>query len=421
MTRKPFKNALILLMATTALGSTSVWADELPTREEMWQIIQLQQKQIKKLEAAVGLQKTEIETAHMKIEATGDALEEITTSPGNIQTENNQAQAVGQTKVGGYAELHYNGGKADEVDLHRFVLFLGHQFTDKIRFFSELEVEHSITGGGNVGKVEMEQAFVEFDLNGSIKAAAGLQLVPVGILNEIHEPPTFYGVERNNVEKNILPTTWREAGISISGSLGETISYDLMMHSGLDTTGNDYKIRSGRQNVGKAPWKSTAFTARTKWRPLPGVELGAAFQYQSDITQDSIEDEDASATLFEIHTDIKRALGENGTIGLRALYAQWNVNATAAELLGRDIQRGWYIEPSYKFALASGDLGFFARYSEWDNEAGDQIQSDFKQTSFGINYWPHEQVVLKFDYQIDNFANESKEDNRVNLGVGLYF
>lgn len=417
------KTAAILLMSTSVFVSPSAWAEELPTREEMWKIIQLQQQQIKKLEQVVGIQSKDIKQAQARIEATGDALEEITTvsQSGEVLDTYGNGSSKGQTKVGGYAELHYNGGKADEIDLHRFVMFLGHQFTDKIRFFSELELEHSIAGDGKVGEVEMEQAFVEFDLMGSQKAAIGLQIVPVGLLNETHEPPTFYGVERNSVEKNILPTTWREAGIKFSGTLGETLSYDLMMHSGLDTTGKDYKIRSGRQHVGKAPWKSSAFTARTNWRPLPGVLVGAALQYQSDITQDSATDENASATLFEVHTDINRAIGDNGTVGLRALFAQWNVNATAAELLGRDIQRGWYVEPSYKFALNSGKIGVFARYSVWDNEAGDQIESHYKQTSFGVNYWPHEQVVLKFDYQIDTYANEAKEDNRINLGIGLYF
>ncbi len=421
MTKNFMKATVSTLAISLAFSASSALAQELPSKEEMWQMILKQQEQIKKLEAIVGITNEKVnETAvkvaenQEKIEATGDVLDQVASIDGSA--------GHNITAVGGYAELHYNGGDADQIDLHRFVVFLSHEFTEKIRFFSEFEVEHSIAGEGKVGEVEIEQAFVEMDLSENHRVGVGLQLIPVGIINETHEPPTFYGVERNNVEKNIIPATWWEAGIKLSGDLNESISYDLMMHSGLDTTGKGYNIRSGRQKVGKAPWKNTAFTARVSWHGIPGVEVGATVQYQDDITQSSTADENASATLFEIHTNINRAVSENATIGFRALYAQWNVNAVEAELIGRDTQRGWYVEPSYKIALNNEhSVGFFARYSVWDNEAGDSVDSEFKQTNFGVNYWPHENVVLKLDYQIDNFANSPSEDNRINLGVGLQF
>ncbi|PCI51837.1 MAG: porin [Alphaproteobacteria bacterium] len=409
------KNILNATVSTMVIALTfsvpGANAQEMPDREELWKMILQQQEQIKKLEAVVGVTKAKITKNEEKIEATGAMIDQVSASGGQSTT-----------TVGGYAELHYNGGKADQIDLHRYVMFLGHEFSDTIRFYSELEVEHAISGEGKVGEVEVEQAFVEFDLNENHMAGVGVQLIPVGFLNETHEPPTFYGVERNNVEKNIIPATWWEAGIKLSGNLNESFSYDLMMHSGLDTTGKGYNIRSGRKKVGKAPWKNTAFTARMSWHAIPGVEIGATFQYQDDITQSSTADENASATLFEIHTDVRRATSENTTIGFRALFAQWNVNADAADVIGRDIQRGWYVEPSYKVTLDNDHaVGVFARYSQWDNEAGDNIDSAFRQTSFGINYWPNEYVVLKLDYQIDDFDDGSKEDNRINLGIGLQF
>ena len=426
MTRNTLKTTVSALALFVAFSASGAFAQEasnkgMPSKEGMWKMILQQQAQIKKLETIVGVNSKKVEATakqvaetDKKIEATGEVLDQVARS-GPIGNKNT-------TTVGGYAELHYNGGKADQIDLHRYVLFLGHEFNDKIRFYSELEVEHDIAGHGKVGEVEVEQAFVEFDLNENHMASVGLQLIPVGILNETHEPPTFYGVERNNVEKNIIPATWWEAGIKFSGHLTEKVSYDLMMHSGLDTTGKGYKIRNGRKKVGKAPWKNTAFTARANWHALPGVEIGATVQYQSDITQSSVTDENASALLFEIHADVKREISENGTLGFRALFAQWDVNALAAELMGRDKQRGWYLEPSYRIFLDNGHaIGFFARYSMWDNEAGDALDSTYKQSNIGLNYWPHENVVLKLDYQIDNFAKSTKEDNRINLGIGLQF
>ena len=248
-------------------------------------------------------------------------------------------------------------------------------------------------------------------------------LVPVGILNETHEPPTFYGVERNNVEKRIIPATWWEAGIKFSGIFSETLSYDIMVSSGLDTSAKLYNIRSGRRKVGKAPWESTAYTARLTWRPAAGIEVGGTFQYQSDLVQDRGEDLISnSATLFEIHTNITQAVSDNSTLSLRALYASWNIKGDVPKINGMDLQNGFYIEPSYKINFDNDSaVGFFARYSTWDNNVGNNIATAYRQTTIGINYWPTTNVVFKVDYQFDNFDNAVKEDSRINIGMGLQF
>ena len=130
-----------------------------------------------------------------------------------IRDSNLSSKANSKTVIGGYGELHYNNIEDTEsIDFHRFVLFFGHEFTESIRFFSEFELEHALSGDGKPGEVELEQAYIEMDLTESTTLKTGLFLVPVGIINETHEPPTFYGVERNPVEKNIIPATWWEAG-----------------------------------------------------------------------------------------------------------------------------------------------------------------------------------------------------------------
>ena len=155
--------------------------------------------------------------------------------------ESQPANTSKQVHIGGYGELHYNnlefpdGTKFRELDFHRFVLFFGYDFTDSIRFHSELELEHSIAGDGQNGEIELEQAYIEFDLTENMETKAGLFLIPVGILNETHEPTTFYGVERNPVERNIIPTTWWEGGAALTGRFGGSgVSYDLALTSGLD-------------------------------------------------------------------------------------------------------------------------------------------------------------------------------------------
>ena len=243
-------------------------------------------------------------------------------------------------------------------------------------------------------------------------------LVPVGILNETHEPNTFYGTERNAVEKNIIPSTWWEAGVAFSGELSHGFSYDLALHSGLDVskegTVTSFKIRDGRQKVAEAQANDLAYTGRVKWTGMPGVELAATMQYQEDMTQGNIADSDGG-TLFETHAVIER-----GPFGLRALYAQWDLDGDAPKVAGYDEQDGWYVEPSFRI---NEHFGVFARYSEWDNQAGDSsIESEFEQIDLGVNWWPHKNVVVKADYQWQDAESDSaKELNGFNLGIGYEF
>lgn len=332
------------------------------------------------------------------------------------------AAGASATSVGGYGELHVtnlenrkDGSSKDEVDFHRFVLFIGHRFSDSVRFYSELELEHAFVkdgGGTSPGEVELEQAFVEFDLNKSASARAGLFLVPVGILNETHEPPTFYGVERNNVEKDIIPATWWEGGAAVTTSLGGGFSTDLAYHSGLKM-GSNFKIRDGRQKGASATGNDPAMTARVKWTGLPGVEWALSVVHQQDIGQGLVANL-GRANLYESHVVVNR-----GPFGLRALYAQWNLAGSAPAAAGADKQYGYYVEPSVRLGKK---WGMFTRYSKWDTQAHDSVDSDMRQIDVGVNYWPHPNVVIKADIQNQKAALASvNEYDGFNLGVGYMF
>ncbi|MFV2005341.1 MAG: porin, partial [Gammaproteobacteria bacterium] len=272
------------------------------------------------------------------------------------------SSTTSDTTVGGYGELHYNnlsngkGKDKKEMDFHRFVLFFGHRFNDKTRFFSELELEHSAIAdtddGSSPGSVSIEQAYVQFDLNDNTKANAGILLMPVGFINETHEPPTFYGVERNVINKYLIPTTWREGGASITGNFDSGISYDIVLHTGLDGGTN---IRKGRQKVAEANASNLASTARVKYTGITGLELGATLQYQDDMTQGTNKDI-GSATMTEAH--VRWNVSD---LTLTALYLQWNIDVAStasAENLAKDVQNGGYIEASYKL---TPKWGVFAR------------------------------------------------------------
>ncbi len=385
------------VIATTIVGllaSNIAFAND--ETQELRKVIEEQQKVLKQLEQR--LDETEV-----RLEATADQIETSSTE-----------SIFSKTSIGGYGELHYNNyeDKDAKVDFHRFVLFFGHEFSDDVRFFSEFELEHSIAGDGKAGEVELEQAYVEIDINEKTSSKVGLFLIPVGIINETHEPPTFYGVERNGVEKNIIPATWWEAGASFNYKPTGGLSIDGAATSGLmvATEGDKaYNIRSGRQKVAKATAENLAYTGRIKYTAINGLELAATVQYQTDITQGSSADT-ADATLIEAH-----AIYQVNNFSLRALYARWDINGDEAETLGRDEQTGWYVEPSYKF---NEKVGVFARYSEYDNEAGNSDLTKVKSTSVGVNYYLHENVVLKADFEDLGGAIDS---TGFNIGFGYQF
>ena len=366
-------------------------------------------KRVENLEKENTRLKQELHQTDEKINATAEAVESNLFQTDDLLT---------RTQIGGYGELHYNdlkgsGGASDksEIDFHRFVLFVNHDFSDYIKFFSELEIEHSISGDGQPGEVELEQVYLDFLFNDKFNIRGGLFLLPVGILNEVHEPTAFYGVERNPVERSIIPTTWWEGGVGGFGEIIPGLSYGLFLHSGLETSGPNYTIRSGRQKVGAAPADNLATTARLRWNALPGIELAASYQYQDDITQGN-DDSAGRADMFETH-----AILSKWDFTLKALYARWNLEGPGPEASGGDEQFGYYIEPSYKLTPT---IGLFARYNRWDNKAGIDSNSEKTQWDMGINYWPHPNVVIKADYQIQDNEDDRNQDG-FNLGIGYYF
>lgn len=412
------KTALMMAASGIVIGAAlpAQAQQSVPSVQEMWNILQAQQAKIDALETELA--QTQVEQIEVKktVETVADAVE--TGTDGSL--------LGGDTSIGGYGELHYEGGAKDSIDFHRFVLFFGHEFTDKIRLFSELEVEHALSGNGKPGEVELEQAYLEMDVSDNAQVFGGVHLIPVGMINETHEPPTFFGVERNAVEKNIIPATWWEAGLGTSGNVGSSgFSYDAMVSSGLNlNSGNGYKIRSGRQKVAKAKMKSAAYTGRIQYTGIPGVQLSSSLFYQPDVTQklgDSITGDSVSALLWTSHINARYK-----GFGLRALHANWSLDGADVDLSGRDKQSGFYIEPAYRLAapislLQDAEIGVFYRYSDWDNNNGLNNDSGTHRNVFGINYWPVPELVFKLDYINEKKESGGSSNNSLNLGLGYQF
>jgi hypothetical protein len=316
---------------------------------------------------------------------------------------------------GSYGELHGRAGDGeDNIDFHRLVAMMNVEITEKVKFVSELEFEHVYyygeAGGDDDFEFEIEQAYIEYAVARDLLINTGIQLIPVGIINTTHEPTTFFGVERPNVEKYIIPTTWWEGAASVVKSFDNGLQLDLMAHTAMDMGSAGY-IRSGRPKLDLNQYtedQSWAVTGRAKYTGISGIELASSLQYQHDVS--STVNGDQNTFLAEGH-----GIYRMGGFELRALAAYWNVDGFTG--LDAEDQWGYYIEPSYTFDIPWGKTGVFARFSQY--EYFNATRRENKEYSVGANYWPIDEVVVKIDYT--NIDEGSVNNETVNFGLGYFF
>jgi hypothetical protein len=338
----------------------------------------------------------------------------------------------------GYMDFHFNDREHEDpvLDFHRFVLLFTHRFSDRVRFISELELEHALVGEEAMGELELEQAFIDFLLTRSLNFRAGMLLVPVGIINERHEPPVFHGVERPFVDDVILPTTWFDAGAGIHGEIGRGLRYRTYVMAPLDASGftADQGIRDGRQKGAESTVRNIATTGRVEYVGLPGLSTGASFwrgktgfafpRIESRVTVGEV---DARYRVRELEARAQYAhvwLDGMGELN-RALRLANQPGANIA----REI-RGFYVEASY-FVLpnpAPREAAVFVRYENFDTQyrmpAGFQRLQEFDRDAWvvGVSYYPDPDVALKLDYSVvRNQSGVIDEPNSLNIGLGWWF
>ena len=358
------------------------------------------------------------------LEAMQQQLDILAQEIEGLKAQQSSGSTLDKLHIGGYGELHYNNylenTNNDEVDAHRFVLYFGYDYNENVRFFSEFELEHSLAGEGKPGEVELEQAYIEIDTSDSTKAKVGLFLVPVGILNETHEPDTFYGVERNVLENKVIPATWWETGAMFSHNVGGGFTYDIAGHSGLNmfkAGGVSNKIRSGRQKTAEANANKGAVTGRVRYAGIPGLDVAVSAQYQQDVFQSAVGFESVPGVLVEAHARYS-IVGATFTVQ----HAQWEFDKAIGNKAAEE-QDGLMAEASYKL---TDKVGVFVRHTDIDyNDGGNDLENTERQDdTVGVNYWVVPHVVLKADYNdvsYDNVGKNDDADDSFNLGLGWSF
>jgi len=346
--------------------------------------------------------------------------------------------------IGGYGELFLGHSLGDAEtrgphrgDTYRFIAYLGYKFSDLVVFNTELEFEHA------------DEAFVEFmyvDLmfSEALNLRTGLMLMPMGIINEMHEPTTYRGNFRPETERRIIPSTWREAGIGLLGALG-AVNYKLYLVSGLDGTGfGGAGVRGGRQKGSQFVWEDKGVVARVDWSDGEMLDIGAS-AYYGGADHDPTGEQEVTHLIYEAHVIFRVAGAE-----VRGLFAEGRIDGADGQSGVADdpatpedesaglfpatptVQRGYYVEASYDLGPALGfertGLSPFFRFERLDLQVempdGLMIDGGRNTTRItgGLEYKPHPDVVFKGEYErVQSDAEGAEPDQELRLGVGFIF
>jgi len=341
--------------------------------------------------------------------------------------------------LSGYMDFHFNKADGEDgvLDFHRFVLLMTHSFSSRVRFVGELELEHAFVEGlEEAGELELEQAYVDFLLSPAVNLRAGMLLMPVGIINERHEPPVFNGVERPFVDTVIVPSTWFDAGAGVHGSIGPGFRYRAFVVAPLNALEFDAAegIRGGRQKGSEANVRNVAYTGRLEYLGVRGLTVGASlWSGESAFAAPRL---DTSVTVGELDARFRRhRLELRGQFAHVAIDDAAALNDSAGRLVGvspnvAEALRGFYGEAAYRIwnAGAPRDLVAFLRYENFDTQfrmpEGFLPLKEFDRDAVvtGVTYYADPDVAVKADYTyLRNQSGLFPNRHLLNVGLGWWF
>jgi len=335
--------------------------------------------------------------------------------------------------IGGYGEMYYanpeDGG--DYADVYRFITYFGYKFNDWIVLNTEIEFEHG-ADSNNGGKVVVEFLYLDFLLSEQANLRLGHVLTPMGLVNLRHEPTLFNTVQRPDIEKYLLPSTWHENGALVYGRFDNAnIDYTagvinaLNMNNDKTIEPNGSWIRSARLGSSEKASFEPAFVGRLDYTGINGLMVGASVYYGdgSNVKDDATDVSGLTTTMFDIH-----ATYDNGPFSAYGLYTQTKLDG-AENLSGTAVEKasGYYVNASYDLSSLVGlnyKLPVFAQYEDYNpvDKSVDGSNEDTFQTevvTIGLNFFPADQVVLKADYTMKEVNNV--DTNTFSFGLGFIF
>ena len=330
--------------------------------------------------------------------------------------------------IGGYGEMYYakpdNGD--DFADVYRFITYFGYKFSDNLVLNAEIEFEH----GGN--EVAIEFLYLDYLINKEFNLRAGNVLVPMGLINQRHEPTLFNTVQRPEIEQKLIPSTWHENGVLAYGSFDSLgLNYTAGVINALNlnnvhtTTPDDNWIRKARLGSSETASYSPAFVGRLDYTGINGLLVGASIYYGdgSNLKDDPADVSGTTMTMFDIH-----AKYDNGPFSAYGLYTQSAFDG--AEKISANAPKkasGYYLNASYDMGDTFGigyKLPLFAQYENYNplESTVDGLNEDLYQTetvTIGLNFFPVDQAVIKMDYAMKTVNNV--DTNTFSVGFGFIF
>lgn len=373
----------------------------------------------------------------------------------NINAATKMMLSDSKLSIGGYGQLDYNqpieSGKIQngQLDVHRMVLLFGYRFNDRLNFVTEIEFEH-------VKEVYIEQAFLNYSFNTWLQVRGGLMLVPMGIINEYHEPTTFNGVERPLIDKYISPTTWRELGIGLTGTIpGASLKYQAYLMNGFSSYNGDpklsgaYGLRKGRQKGAESIISRPVLASRIEYFGILGLNIGLSAYIgntQSSLFKDVEKNDNLAMTTADSSIVNVKMFGLDARYSFKGIqlrgqtyyttlsntreYNFYTADNNTPNNLGNSMY-GYYAEASYnvfqEFRKIKSELIAFVRYSQYDTqnttENGIIKNNDFKVDAItaGIGWKPIPEVAVKADMQFTKPGSSSAYNSTFNAGIAVWF
>ena len=434
-TRTPYRTARITaaLAAALSLGSASCFA-QTATEAEL-------ARRLDQLAAELAAVKAQLAQMQQERAAATQAAAQAQATPVAAAAAPTAAAAAPATVLTSYGEVNVNRNtgstKDTTADMRRFVLGFQHRFDPKTKVVTELEIEHAVASANDPGEVEVEQAYFERQLTPTWAVRGGLFLVPMGLLNENHEPTAYYGVERNFVETAIIPSTWREGGVQFVGAFDNGLTLQTGLSTGFDLTkwdaasseGTESPLGAIHQELALAKARDVAVFGAVNWRGIPGLQLGGGL-FTGNATHGQAVAR-ARVTLWDLH-----ARWTPGRWDLSALYTRGTISNTAAlnaPLVGNPTLipksfDGGYLQAAYK-AWTQDDYALtpFLRWEQFNTaksfaDLGPGLTPAAARAervvTLGANFQVTPGIVVKADVQR---FRENKDANRINLGLGWSF
>lgn len=313
-------------------------------------------------------------------------------------------------------------------------LYLDHYFNDKWAFKSEFDVEDVQVDRGVGGTVGFQQAFLDYHPCPQFGWRTGLILIPMGIINQEHDPTTYFSVERPLFDQQVIPTTWREIGTGIYGDITQWLKYQLYVTEGLQAEGFTMNSTGGGRQDGSGVNGSDAshpaVSGHVSVLPLAGLQIGASLYYEANAF-DSIP----SGTIGTLIMIVGDARYEVGPLHIRAEYGMFDIGpgGSGSYPFPPSHATGGYGEIAYNvfsfFPNCKSELLPFVRYENFTftgNDTGTYAAAPAGPTqghtsvTAGLAFKPLANVIFKADYQMTTVQGEA-DYNQFSLGGGFSF